>query len=251
MPLPPVNERLRLARVARGEDLAAIAHRIGVRESLLAAIEDGQFAELPRGIYGRAAIRSYAVALQLDAAQVLADCDALLPPMDDPIESLARLRGVRTWKASTAPEPASEPPAAPAAQTDLGAIARPLAAAALDGGVIMALLFVLVVVTMIFCGATGARFGQSAAPAFGVVGAVLAWCYFACFGGVAGATIGERMLGMPVPQGRTHARDLHAVLVRTTQYLLRDITSIRTLGDVVGRAGAEWHARMHSPTTTS
>jgi len=250
MPLPPVNERLRLARVARGEHLAAIAERIGVRESLLAAIEDGQFSELPRGIYGRAAIRSYAVALQLDATQVLADCDALLTPMDDPIESLARLRGVRTWKANTASEPAAAP-ATPAAQTDLGAIGRPLAAAALDGGVIMAMLFVLVVVTMIFCGATGARFGQSAAPAFGLVGAVLAWCYFVCFGGVAGATIGERMLGMPAPKGGTQARDLHAVLVRTTHYLLRDVTSIRTLGDVVGRAGAEWHARMHSPTTTT
>ena len=247
MPLPPVNERLRLARVALGEDLAAIAHRIGVRESLLAAIEDGQFCELPRGIYGRAAIRSYAVALQLDAAQVLADCDALLTPMDDPIESLARLRGVRTWKTYTASEPA---PAA-STQTDLGAICKPLAAAALDGGIVMALLFAVVVVTMIFCGATGARFGQSAAPAFGLVGAVLAWCYFACFGGVAGATVGERMLGVAAPQDGADARDLHAVLVRTTQYLTRDVTAIRALGDAVGRAGAEWHARMHSPTTTS
>lgn len=240
MPIPPVNERLRLARVAMGDDRATIAQRIGVRESLLAAIEQGQFSELPRGIYGRAAIRSYAVALQLDAAQVLADCDALLPPLDDPIDALARLRGVRSWRsaASTAPAPAAPPP-----QSDFGAACRPLAAAAVDGGVIMGLLFLLVVVTMLFCGATGARFGQSAAAAFGTVGAVLAWCYFACFGGIAGATIGERMVGLPARQAVTGATDLHAVLVRTTQYLTRDVSSIRTLGDVVARASAEWHAR--------
>ena len=115
----------------------------------------------------------------------------------------------------------------------------------------MGLLFLLVVVTMLFCGATGARFGQSAAPAFGMVGAVLAWCYFACFGGIAGATIGERMVGLSVPHGDTRTTDLRAVLVRTAQYLTRDVSSIRTLGDVVARAGAEWHARIHSPTTSA
>src|SRR5262245_34408864 len=89
-------ERLRRARAASGEDVAALAKRAGVRAEHLSAIEDGRFGDLPPGIYGRSAVRAFAAAYQLDPAEALADCEALLRPVDDPIAALARLTGLRT-----------------------------------------------------------------------------------------------------------------------------------------------------------
>ena len=115
-----VYERLRQSRISRGDNLPSIAQRSGVRESLLLAIEEGRFSDLPRGIYGRSAIRSFANALGLDATQVLAECEQFLVPTDDPIEALARLRGCRSALKPAAPETAAAPPPAPG--TESGAI---------------------------------------------------------------------------------------------------------------------------------
>ena len=57
-----VHERLRLAREARHEDLAAVAARSGVREHVLRALEDGRYGDLPSGLYGRTAVKAYAAA---------------------------------------------------------------------------------------------------------------------------------------------------------------------------------------------
>ena len=61
-----ISERLRQARTATGEDLAALGKRIGVRQEHLRAIEDGRFADLPAGIYGRSAVKSFAAAFGFD-----------------------------------------------------------------------------------------------------------------------------------------------------------------------------------------
>ena len=245
-----VYERLRQSRIARGEDLAALAQRAGVREALLRAVEEGRFADLPRGIYGRSAIRAFATALGLDAVEVLAECEQFLPAADDPIDALARLRGVRTTPKPTAAR-ADCAPVQPVQWTESAALWKPLAASAIDGGIIMGMLLVLVAVTMTFCAAPLSAFRATTAPAFGLMGVLLAGCYFACFAGVAGATVGERVVRIaPVPDD-PGSHDLHGVLARTLRGLLRDVSCIRALGDTLGRAATEWHARMHSPTTTA
>jgi transcriptional regulator with XRE-family HTH domain len=241
-----VHERLRQSRVARGETLAIVAERAGVREGLLQAIEEGRFADLPRGIYGRSAIKSFAAALGLDAAQVLKECDAFLAPTDDPIDALARLRGVRTAaKTAAPPGPA---PVQPAQWGESPAVWRPLAAAAIDGGIIMAMLLFLVAATMTFCGAPLSAF-RGAASAFGVMGVLLAGCYFVWFAGIAGATLGERAMGIAAVAADPASHDLNSVITRTLRGVLRDVMSIRTLGDSLGRAANDWHTRMHSPST--
>src|SRR5262245_61842424 len=87
-------ERLRRARAACGEELSALASRTGIRLHHLRAIEDGRFGDLPPGIYARSAVRAFAQACRLDPDALLADCDALLPQVDDPIGALARKCGV-------------------------------------------------------------------------------------------------------------------------------------------------------------
>jgi hypothetical protein len=241
-----VHERLRQSRIARGETLAIVAERAGVREGLLQTIEEGRFADLPRGIYGRSAIKSFAAALGLDSAQVLKECDAFLPPIDDPIDALARLRGVRTAAKSAAPP--GPAPVEPAHWGESAAVWRPLAAAAIDGGIIMAMLLFLVAATMTFCSAPLSAF-RGAAPAFGVMGILLAGCYFVWFAGIAGSTMGERAMGISAAPADLASHDLHSVLARTLHGVLRDVISIRTLGDSLGRAATDWHARMHSPST--
>lgn len=246
-----IQERLRQTRIARGETLASIAHSAGVREALLHAIEEGRFADLPRGIYGRAAIRSFAVALRLDPAEVVAECDRFLCPMDDPIDALARLRGIRPPRKAEPPGAAVDPAPVHTMQwSESAAVWKPLAAAAIDGGIIMALLLFLVAVTMTFCGAPLSAF-RGAAPAFAVMGMLLAGSYFVCFAGIACATVGERVMGLSPAPADLASHDLHSVLARTLRGVLRDVSSIRTLGDTLGRAANNWHARMHSPTTTA
>jgi transcriptional regulator with XRE-family HTH domain len=91
-----LHERLRQARMSRGDGLETLAQRIGVRASVLRSIEAGRYDELPPGIYGRAAIRAFAEALGFDGQAVIRECDDRLPPVEDPIAGLARIRGIRT-----------------------------------------------------------------------------------------------------------------------------------------------------------
>lgn len=244
-----VNERLRQARIARGDSLPSIAQRVGVREGLLQAIEEGRFADLPRGIYGRAAIRSFAAALRCDPAQVLAECEALLPAVDDPLDALARLRGIRSPRKTKAS--GNSAPVLTVQWRDSAAMWKPLAAAAIDSAIIMAMMLLLAAVTTIFCGAPLSAFRGTAVPAFGVMGILLAGCYFVCFAGIARATLGERAMRVSPAPADLASHDLHAVLVRTVRGVLRDVSSIRTLGDTLGRAANDWHTRMQSPTTTA
>jgi transcriptional regulator with XRE-family HTH domain len=243
-----VYERLRQSRISRGEVLSSIAQRSGVRESLLQAVEEGRFADLPRGIYGRSAIRSFANALGLDASQVLAECEAFLVPTDDPIDALARLRGCRPTVKPAAPEaPAATPQAS---WNESSAIWKPLGAAAIDSLIIMGLLLFLVAATMTFCAAPLSAF-RGAAAAFGVMGVLLAAGYFLWFAGIACATMGERAMGMAAAASSPASHDLNSVLARSVRAVLRDVSSIRALGDSLGRAATDLHARMHSPTTTA
>jgi transcriptional regulator with XRE-family HTH domain len=242
-----VYERLRQSRIARGEDLATVAQRAGVREGLLHAIEEGRLADLPRGIYGRSAIRSFAAALGLDAAEVLAECEQFIPAVDDPIDALARLRGVRSAP-KLAPQADSASPHA-MQWSETAAMWKPLAAAAIDGAIIMLMLLLLVAVTMTFLAAPLSAFRATTAPAFGLMGFLLACCYFGCFAGVAGATVGERAVGMAAGRADVTSHDFNSVLTRTLRALLRDVSTIRAIGDTLGRAVNEWHARMHSPST--
>ncbi len=98
-----LHERLRVARERRGMSLATIARQWGVREQNLVLIEQDRFEELPTGLYGRTAVRAYATAVGFPADEVLAEVIDRLRTPEDPLDGLARVRGLarqpeRTFK---------------------------------------------------------------------------------------------------------------------------------------------------------
>ena len=211
------HERLRQARELRGWGIDELARRSGTRAHLLLAIERGSFDQLPSGLYGRAAIRSYAAAVGLNPDAVIAEVQPLLPVYEDPLDGLARRYGharkqdkadstpaepaatvaaalpLHTMTASAGHEPADivlagverEPTvdaAAPAgdaapARGSLRAWWRPAAAAWIDGSVLAALGVALVWLTALACAAPVTVTLRVAAPGIAVVFALIVALY--------------------------------------------------------------------------
>lgn len=236
------HDRLKQARMARREALASVARRTGVAERLLRAIEEGRFERLPPGIYGRAAIRSYAAAFGLDAAEILAACDPLLPAVDDQISAMGRLRGVRSPKSA---EFSVEPQAIP---DDRRPDWRRLVASALDAGVIGAMLVAVIGSASIMAGAPPAALGGSAA-AFGLMGVLLGSSYFLWLGGLAGTTVGKRWVGLG-PCSQEPSLNLGAIATRAVRSATNDLRFIRDLGVWFGRLTTNDNANPH-PTDSS
>lgn len=65
-----VGEKLREAREIRGVDLFRVERDTKIRSKYLAALEDGEFAELPGDVYARGFLRNYATYLGLDADEM-------------------------------------------------------------------------------------------------------------------------------------------------------------------------------------
>jgi hypothetical protein len=176
-----VAERLRQARTTAGETLDALARRTGARAEHLRAIEDGRFGDLPSGIYGRSAVRSFAAAYQLDPSEAVAGCEAMLPAVDDPIAALARLAGLR------APEKKSD---AATVRSEPNAGWLSLAASAVDACVVAALLAALVACAALQLRVPVAALSAVVMPLL-LLGGVIAAGYFVWFGGLIGTTVGE------------------------------------------------------------
>ncbi|MEO6235546.1 MAG: helix-turn-helix domain-containing protein [Vicinamibacterales bacterium] len=250
-----VSRRLCEARSASGEGRANLAKRIGVREEHLRAIEEGRLGDLPKGIYGRAAIRSFAQACGFDPAETLAASEPFLAQVDEPISALGRRHGVRQPRTPPpvaeaagdagrpqAPDAAAEGIGAPLAQRILDA-GRVLAAAAIDAVIIVTLLLAVVVSALTALMVPVSALAQSG-PAFGVMGALLAALYFAWFGGLRGATIGEQLLPAEAAAMGAQTRTLNAIASRAVDAATRDARAIQRLGASVGactlgRAAAE------------
>ena len=223
-----VHERLRQARLSTGKSLQVLSQRIGVREGLLRTIEEGCFARLPPGIYARAAIRSYAAAVGLDATEILAACAGELPEVEEPIGGLGRLRGGRVSPASPSKaRPASESiPAHPFSW-------RPFGAAAIDAGVVAVLLACLVVCARVATAVPLATLGASASAAFAMMGVLFGASYFVWIGGLTGATAGERVAGLsPRSDGASHIT-LRAIAARAWRSATVDIRCLMGAGACV------------------
>lgn len=230
------SRRLSDARRARREDLPALAKRIGVREENLRAIEQGRFADLPPGIYGRAAIRSFATAFGFDPAEILAECESQLTPIAEPIHALGKLRGVRQPQA---PLPAVAPPGEPAMRTAPLASAFPewqlLAAAALDAFVVVALLLLVVACAITAMMVPLAALDHSG-PMFGLMGLLLGSSYFVWFGGLGGRTVGEQVLHVEPRHVEHAALTLRAIAAGAWLAATEDARFIRGLGAWTGTA---------------
>src|SRR5262245_20439400 len=155
-----LHERLRLARERQGISLATIARKWGVREQNLVLIEQNAFEELPTGLYGRTAVRSYASAVGLSPDEALAEVSSRLRVLEDPLDGLARVRGLQR-------PPARQPRSASPGIARLGELTmawRPQAAAAVDGVVLLSLDFLLLQLTALVAGVQATDIVRVAAP---------------------------------------------------------------------------------------
>ena len=233
-----VAQQLSHARQAAHEDLAALARRTGVRQENLRAIEDGRFGDLPPGIYGRAAVKAFATAFGFDAAAMLAACEPLLTPLDEPIAAMARARGLRARPHE--PAPVQEPARAVTAAVDTDAAGwRPLAAAVIDAGVIGALLLAVVVAALTLLTAPVSAL-RDAGGAFAIVGMLLAGGYYFCFGGVRAATVGERALGIAPHRPAGSVVTMPIALERAVLAATEDARWFQRCGERLGRSSAGW-----------
>jgi transcriptional regulator with XRE-family HTH domain len=132
-----IGASLAAARRARGLDLHAAEQLTCMRARYLTALEEDRFEELPGRTYARAFLRTYAVALGLQADRFVAEFDAQQPvPEDDEIVPefrprqplrvpasvpvlaalvVAALLAWSAWTGDRTLNPPVRPPAAPAA----------------------------------------------------------------------------------------------------------------------------------------
>jgi len=216
------QELLRCARARRGEDLAALSARTGLRIHHIRAIEEGRFGDLPAGVYARATIRSFAVAYGLDPDEVLAGCSGLLPSVEDPIDALGRARGT-----ARAPEPAA-PPASSAIVVE-GRRLRTFAAATVDGVVVATLLLATGLAAALLAGVSIGALSSSAISFF-VVGLIFGTGYYVWMGGLSGTTFGEYAVGQAVLHRDPRPLTLHAIAMRTLGAATADSRAIYRMG---------------------
>lgn len=183
-----IHERLRQARHARGFELSELARRTRLGVHLFDALEQGQYQALPRGLYARAVIRSYAEAVGLDADAVVAEVVSLLPEVEDPLDGLARVRGLERQPKRTVVTADPVP--------ELSSLtAREALATAIDSGLLASIDLSLLGASAWACGVTVERLLEVAAPAMLMMFALIAGLYFLLLAGVAGETPGSRIAG--------------------------------------------------------
>ena len=184
-----LHEQLRLARERRGLSLATIARQWGVRETNLELIEQDRFEDLPTGLYGRAAVRAYAAAVGLPADEVLAEVMPRLRTPEDPMDGLARVRGLERQPRRTF----SEILRVPTPDVRLSSTARAHVANVLDGLVLLMLDFVLLELTAAVAGVRATEILRVAAPSMLALFLLIAALYFVMLGGLVRATVGSRV----------------------------------------------------------
>jgi len=221
-------ERLRRRREQKGWRIEDVERRTGVRSRLLELIDRGQFAELPSGLYGRSAVRAYAEAVGLPADEVLEEVASLMPAPEDPLDGLARVRGIKRTPSRQPSEPA---PSASADSTSprrasAGVPWPQLAATGIDAGLLVAIDVVLVWLTALACGTSIETVPRIALAPIGLLCALFAGLYFILLGGVRNATVGARVAGVTEPETRSGALDVHAVVARAWRSAVRETTSI-------------------------
>ena len=187
-----LHERLRLARDRRRVSLASIAKEWGVREQNLDLIERNRFEELPTGLYGRAAVRAYASAVGIPVDEALAEVAERLRTPEDPLDGLARVRGLTRQPERTFKEilHVSSPDVRLSSITLAG---RAHVANAIDALVLLAVDFLLLELTAVVAGVRATEVMRLAAPAMLALFVLIAALYFVLLGGLARATVGSRI----------------------------------------------------------
>jgi len=216
-----LHVRLRQARERKGLTLTAIARTQGVREHNLVLIERNAFEDLPTGLYGRTAVRAYASAVGVDPDAAVAEAAARLRTPEDPIDGLARVRGIERPRPRRTVEVASsvrDPVRWPISW-------RIPVAALIDSALLIGIDAALLGLTAAVAGVRPAALMPVALPSMLVVFALIAAMYFVLLGGVRRATIGAQLV--QADQGAIFdGAGVHAVMLRGWRFAVDEGTSL-------------------------
>lgn len=180
---------MKQARERRRVTLPAIAKKWGIREQNLELIERDRFEELPTGLYGRAAVRAYATAVGLSADEALAEVADRLRSPEDPLDGLARVRGLSRQPERTLKEILHMP----STEIRLSSTTRAHVANVIDALFLLVVDFLLLELTAAVAGVRSTEVLRAAAPAMIAVFALIAALYFVLLGGLARATVGTTL----------------------------------------------------------
>jgi transcriptional regulator with XRE-family HTH domain len=186
-----LHVRLKLARERRGLSLSTIARESGVREINLELIERNQFEDLPTGLYGRSAVRAYAAAVGIQADEAIGEVLHRLREPEDPIDGLARVRGIERQRPRRVLNVA--PSVAAPVQLQLPIAWRAPVAALIDSALLIAIDAALLMVTAAVARVRPGQILADALPAMLVVFVLIALVYFVLLGGIRRATIGAQL----------------------------------------------------------
>ena len=184
-----LHERLKQARERRRISLATIARQWGVREQNLELIERDRFEDLPTGLYGRTAVRAYATAVGLPADQVLGEIADRLRSPEDPLDGLARVRGLTRQPERTLKEILHMP----STDISLSTTTRGHVANVVDALFLLFADFLLLELTALVAGVRSTEVLRAAAPAMIALFALIAALYFVLLGGLARTTVGTKI----------------------------------------------------------
>jgi hypothetical protein len=160
-----------------------------VREQNLELIDAGRFEELPTGLYGRTSVRSYALAVGLPADEALAEVVDRLRAPEDPLDGLARVRGLTRQPERSIKEILH----VPAPEISLSSSSRAHVANVLDALVLLGVDFILLQLTAFVAGVGATEVLRAAAPSMIGLFALIAALYFVLLGGLARATVGSKV----------------------------------------------------------
>ena len=231
---------LRQAREARGLTIDDIGRKTGARKALLHLIDDGAFERLPAGLYGRAAVRAYATAVGIDPAAALAAVAAELPRGEDPLDGLARVRGLARRAAS---RPLTDAGLQGTWHMGGGKGMRAAAAAAVDGALLAALAGALVGVAAAFSRVPVHVVTADGAVPLLILSTLVAVVYYVLLGGIRGATIGSGIAHW-APPDLQEGSDVQAILSRAARFAIGDVLAlgaglVHDGGIVIRKAGRE------------
>jgi hypothetical protein len=184
-----LHERLKQARERRRISLASIGRQWGVREQNLELIERDRFEDLPTGLYGRTAVRAYATAVGLPADEVLGEIAHRLRSPEDPLDGLARVRGLTRQPERTLKEILHMP----ATDIKLSMTTRAQVANVVDALFLLVVDFLLLELTALVAGVRSTEVLRAAAPAMIALFALIAALYFVLLGGLARTTVGTKI----------------------------------------------------------
>jgi transcriptional regulator with XRE-family HTH domain len=216
-----LHQRLRQARERRGLSLETIAQQWGVREQNLLLIERDAFEDLPTGLYGRNAVRAYATAVGIPGDEALAEIQARLRVPEDPLDGLARVRGLARQPLRPVLDVVTTLSRASASRDPL----RALAAAAIDGAVLGAIELAIVGLTALAAGVRTTEAVQVGAPALLLLGGLIGTLYFVLLGGIRRATIGARVVRLR-DASMLDGSDVRSVIQRSVRCVFAEAASL-------------------------